>query len=364
MAKYYRRPDGLYETSRTINGKRVKFRGRSCQEVDRKILEYNIEKKKGRKMPEIIDEWFAGHERKIKYSTQRTYGYAVKRIKEAFATFHAGEIRPLDIDRYISRFEAQGYALNTVEIELSVVKQIFAYAVIAGDIDVSPATEISHGKNLPRKKRNSLTEEQELSVETCRKGRWWLMGLMLLYTGMRRGELLALNWQDVDRREGVIHVNKKLNYAFGNIPHLEDELKSENGLRDIPLLDPLRDALPQGRIGLIFTNDAGTYLSGSQLNAAWREYCRDANLTEWFYDDDGKPEEAFLITPHCFRHSFSTICYESGLDPKDTASIVGDTEQVVNDVYTDLRKRRAASNAEKLNNYVVQRRQGKAEELG
>ena len=57
MAKYYRRPDGLYETSRTVNGKRIKFRGRTCQEVDRKILEFNTQQKRGRKVPVIVDEW-------------------------------------------------------------------------------------------------------------------------------------------------------------------------------------------------------------------------------------------------------------------------------------------------------------------
>ena len=40
-SKYYKRPDGLFESIRTINGKRVAFRGKTCREVDRKILEYN-----------------------------------------------------------------------------------------------------------------------------------------------------------------------------------------------------------------------------------------------------------------------------------------------------------------------------------
>ena len=42
--KYYQRPDGLFETSRTVNGKRIFFRGKTCAEVDRKILAYSAEK--------------------------------------------------------------------------------------------------------------------------------------------------------------------------------------------------------------------------------------------------------------------------------------------------------------------------------
>lgn len=352
--KYYQRPDGLYETSRTVNGKRVKFRGRTCAEVDRKILEYNTEKKQGRKLPVIADEWYRLRENEISHSTYRVYGFAVERIKGAFPG-RAGDICPLDVKRYVNDFVSKGYAKNTVQIELAVLRQILAHAVLQGDIDVNPAAEVGTGKGLPQKKRTALTEEQERMVEQCRTGDWWLLGLMLLYTGCRRGELLALTWQDIDRDAGVIHITKKLNYAFGNTPKLEHHLKSENGKRDVPLLAPLAAVLPRNRIGRIFTDENGNYLTASRLNIAWKEYCRDAGLSEWVYDDTGKPEEIFPITPHCFRHSFATICYEAGIDPKAAAAFVGDTEDTVARIYTDLRSRRRATSAEKLDAYLAMR---------
>ena len=355
-AKYYRRPDGLYETKKTINGKRVAFRGKTCAEVDRKILEYNTTVKKGRKLPVIADEWFATHEAEIAHNTYRTYSFAVRRIKEYF-TGYSGEIRPLDIKRYITEFERKGYALNTVQIELGVIKQIFAHAVMQGDIDINPAAEVRHGKHLPKKKRNALTEEQERMVEEYR-GEDWLLGVMLLYTGARRGELLALNWQDIDRERGVIHINKKLNYGYGNTPHLERFLKNRNKenndgeSRVVPLLAPLASVLPRNRIGKIFTNDDGDYLTGSQLTSRWRNYCRAVGLTEWEYDETGNPLETFPVTPHCFRHSFTTICFEAGVDAKTTAAYIGDTEQVTQGVYTELRARHHISSAERVNAYL------------
>lgn len=360
-AKYYqRKEDGLYETSRTVNGKRVKFRGRTCAEVDRKILEYNVEKKQGRKLPVIADEWYRLREKEISHSTYRVYGFAVERIKAHFRG-RAGDVQPLDVKRYMAQFESQGYSRNTVQIELSVLRQILAHAVIAGDISVTPAAEITPSKRLPCKKRTALTEEQEQLVDRCRTGKWWLLGLMLLYTGCRRGELLALNWQDIDREAGVIHITKKLNYAFGNTPKMEQHLKSENGKRDIPLLLPLAEALPRNRIGRIFTDENGNYLTAAKLDRAWKEYCRDAGLSVWEYTDNGEPEEVFPITPHCFRHSFSTICYEAGIDPKAAAAFMGDTEAVVQAVYTDLRERHHSSSADKVNAYLAMRAREQAE---
>ena len=356
MAKYYKNERGMYETSRTVNGKRIKFRGKTIAEVDRKILEFNTEKKSGRKLSVIAEEWYEKHEATVSHSTYRVYGFAVRRIIDAMGNKRSGEIRPLDCQRYVSDFESKGYSLNTVQIEMAVLRQIFAHGVLAGDIDVNPAVEIRHGKHLPKKKRSALTEEQERKVEACRTGKWWLLGMMLLYTGCRRGELLALNWQDIDRAEGVIHITKKLNYAFGSKPKLEDHLKSENGKRDIPLLAPLAEVLPRNRIGKIFTNDDGNYLTISQLNTAWKDYCRSADLMDWEYDESGKPVQIPAVTPHCFRHSFATICYEAGLDPKAAAAIIGDTEKIVQEVYTDLRQRHHATSTDKLNAFFEMRR--------
>jgi integrase len=257
--------------------------------------------------------------------------------------------------------------MNTVQIELGVLKQILSHAVLAGDIDVNPAAEVRRSRRLPKKKRTALTEEQEVAVENYR-GKDYLLGLMLLYTGARRGELLALNWQVINHLDKTITISKKLNYGYGNTPHLENRLKNSNSenndgeKRVIPLLAPLADALPRNRIGKVFTNDDGEYLTASQLNSRWKEYCRNVGLTEWVYDDNGKATETFPVTPHCFRHSFATICFEAGVDAKTTAAYIGDTEQVARDIYTELRKRHSTTGAERVDAYLEMRRMGRADE--
>ncbi len=362
--KYYQRPDGLFETSRTVNGKRVKFRGSTCAEVDRKILAYNAEIKRGRKIPVIADEWLAMREPELSASTYRVYSHAVERVKKAFPSA-AGEIKPLDVKRYITGFEKRGYARDTVQIELSVIKQIFSHAVLQGDADLNPATEVRHSRNLPRKTRHALTEEDERKVEEYR-GEDYLLGMMLLYTGCRRGELLALNWQDIDRKAGTITINKKLNYEYGNIPRLEHFMKNRNrenndgSGRVIPLLAPLAEVLPNRRLGLIFHNEQGQPLTAAQLSKRWKTYCRNTGLVEYVQNENGKPIPTYPITPHCFRHSFTTICYEAGLDVKTMAAFIGDTEQVTTTVYAELRARHHASGAERVNAYLAMRSEDRA----
>lgn len=353
--RYYQRPDGLFEAVRTINGKRKAFRGKSCREVDRKILEYQQEREKGRKFPAIADEWEEAHEADVSESTRRVYSYAVKRLKEAFPGY-ASEVKPLDVKRYIAAFEGQGRSANSVQIELGVCKMIFAHAVISGDIDVSPAAEIRKSRGLPVKHREALTEEQEAAVKTAGRDKtahWWLFPYLLLYTGMRRGEALALTYGDIDRKAGCIHVTKKLSYAMGQFPTLEDHLKSDNGLRDVPLLPQLAEALPKSRVGLIFPGADGGYMRAGEITKNWRKYCRDVGLNEIIQTSDGATHETFPITPHCFRHSFATICYEAGLDPRQAAEILGDTPEVLESVYTHLRQEHKATAAELLGAYMA-----------
>lgn len=353
--KYYQRPDGLFEAIRTINGKRVAFRGKTCREVDRKILEYREDLSRGRKFPVVADEWERLFEASgISEGTRTAAARSVKRLKAAFPGY-ISDIRPIDVWRHVKQFEQKGYCASYVAGELSIMRRIFSHAVIAGDIDASPAAEVQKSKNLPAGRRRALTKEQELAVMNCREGEWWLLGMFLLFTGCRIGELLALRWEDIDRSAGVIHITKKLNYSYGSTPRLEYHLKSTNGTRDIPLLDPLRRVLPHDRIGLIFPGKDGEPLTAHKRRVAWAAYCRAVGFVEMEYLDNGQIQETFPITPHCFRHSFATICYEAGVDAWSAAAMLGDTREVLEGVYQELRDDHKRAAAAKLEDYTRER---------
>ena len=66
----------------------------------------------------------------------------------------------------------------------------------------------------------------------------------------------------------------------------------------------------------------------------------------------GLPDD---ITPHCFRHSYATICFEAGIDAKDAAAFLGDTEEVVHNIYMELRDSRRVSSAEQVSAYLQMR---------
>lgn len=340
--KYYQRSDGLFETSRTINGKRVMFRGKTCREVDRKILEYQEKQAKGRTFPEVAKDWYNAKEKEISAGTLMNYNIHYNRAIQYF-TGYIKDITARDVKNFMLRFESKGYVAGYVRMQRSVLAQIFAYAVIEGDLECSPAAEVKLSRNLPQGERHALTVEQERAVEQYR-GDNWLLGMMLLYTGCRRGELFALTWRDIDHEAGVIHINKKISYSPNHRGTLEHHLKSKNGKRDIPLLAPLAAVLPRNRVGIIFagSNEHG-YMTAHEAKLLWNAYANAVGL-------EG-------ITPHCFRHSFATICYEAGVDSKAAAAFLGDTEAVTQGVYQELRKHHQIRGADLVNAYLAAREQ-------
>ena len=337
-SKYYQRPDGLFESIRMINGKRVAFRGHSCREVDRKILEYKEKLESGRTVKEVADQWQREREPHLSEASRKAYKSPMKELLDYIGDKPVKDVKPIQLDRYMLKLKAKGYRLGSVKLCLTVCKQVFRFAVIQGDIDVSPAAEIQIPGKLDRQKRGSLTAEQIVQVAKYR-GPGYLMGIAFLFTGCRRGELMGLRYEDIDRKNKTINVCRKVSYVTGKAV-LEDHTKTEAGMRQIPLLKPLEDVLPVGRIGLIFHCEDGGLMTPYAIKNEW-----DA-----FIDGCGLPKE---ITPHWMRHTFATICYDAGLDPKSTAAMMGHAnESITMEIYTHLSKSREQINADKLAAYL------------
>ena len=355
--KYYVRPDGLHESIRTIDGKRVAFRGRTDREVDRKILEYRERSARGRTVRELVEAWQRDREPKLSEASRVAYRAPADRLICALGTRRVKAVKPIDLTRILEDMRAQGFALGAVKLQKTVLLQVFRLAVLQGDIDVSPAAELELPRGLPRKTRGALSPEQIAAVLDYR-GPGWMLGMLALFTGCRRGELMALCWEDMDRRTGTITIRKKVSYATGR-PVLDDHTKTAAGMRTIPFLKPLADALPKDRIGLVFHRDDGGYLLEGDIQRLWRDFCDGVGLYTTEEVQGGRAGvrpavRRYPYTLHWMRHTFATICYDAGVDAKAAASILGHAnEQVTMEIYTHLTKTREQASAERLEAYFA-----------
>ncbi len=339
--KMYRRPDGLYEKSISIDGKRKMFRGKTEKEVTQKILDYNREedlKNNGIPFEKVAEEWKDSCFDTLAYSTQVSYRSKLKRAAEHFAKTPVTRIEYFDIERYLKNFP-KSWGYKTYVGYLSIVSMIFDFACRMGYTNQNPCSFVRVPKGLKREHRRGLTAEEIEIVKTSTSTQCGLLAYFILYTGLRRGEVMALQWKDIDFKNKEITVDKSISW-HSNDPHIKSP-KTEKGKRKVILLDCLAEKLEpvKGNKNDIVFSDNGKYFLNSKLTRLWNKYKEETGLTE--------------ITPHMLRHSYSAILFDAGISAKDSQDLLGHAQfSTTMDIYTDISQRHKEATRNTLNAYI------------
>lgn len=301
--------------------------------------------------------WKTKHFESISYNTAKCYLPPYQRAVEFFADTPIKQIRPAHVKAFIGQFERRGLSHRTVKLQLLVLSMIFRWAVIDGLIEQNPAEYVSISKNLPKRERTLPPDDYIALVKNSLNAPFGLLGFALLYTGCRIGELLALQYRDIDRDAKVIHVTKSV-YYVNNMPMIKKP-KSKSGMRDIILLDILAQHIPCGKPDdYLFPDENGNLMTHSYFRHSWNRYCRDLGVSRVYTYTDKLGHKhskiAPLMTPHQLRHCFATLLYEAEIDEKIAQSLLGHSSiSITKDVYTHIRQNQKQKYADILNAYAL-----------
>lgn len=322
-----KRKDGYYKVTKSINGIQKCFYGKTRAEAIRKRDNY-IDKKETIVFRDVAEEWFTEHSAELEYNSLKGLKPAYERAVREYGDMFVTDILPSDIAKYIKSFTAKGYADKTTRTQLGVFNMIFKYAINFKGIDMqNPARDVTIPRGLPKRKVSLPSDEDIQKVKDNVDKEFGLFAYFILYTGLRRGELLALRYDDI--RDGFITVNKSVYYE-NNKPRIKKP-KTASGIRKVPILDKLKPYIC-GK-GIIF-NYNGKYLPQHIFDAKWKQYCRETGIK---------------CTPHQLRHCFATMLYEGDISPKDAQYLLGHNQiSTTMDIYTDIRAQREKEIADKV----------------
>ena len=148
---------------------------------------------------EIAEAWQRKHWQEITIKTVGCYNSAYKRAVDADGDRPATEITPGDINRVLLRMQSEHYSAKSIKTQKTVYKLIFNNAIIDDQygqlIKINPAVSVTIQKGLPKTVREPPEDD---AIEIIRKSHDKYFGLfpfLLLHTGLRRGEALALTWK-------------------------------------------------------------------------------------------------------------------------------------------------------------------------
>ncbi|MGZ4221858.1 MAG: tyrosine-type recombinase/integrase [Solirubrobacteraceae bacterium] len=266
---------------------------------------------------EFADAWLAGagdgsirnrSGDRYKPSTIRGYEQALREyVLPELGAVKLQDLRRQDIQRLADELSSGDISAATVRNALLPLRAICRRALSRGDIRVNPTTGIEIPAARGRRMRFATPYEAHLLIEAA-PPEDHVLWATAFYAGLRRGELQALRWADVDLAGGVLSVERSWDVKAGLI-----EPKSTAGRRKVPIAAILRDYLVDhrldGREGLVFGRGDGTPFAPSSISL------RAANA--W------KREGLRPITLHECRHTFASLMIAAGVNPKALQTFMG-----------------------------------------
>ena len=354
------------------DGGRVAIYGRTREELYDKVLEVQrqIENDTFRRTSPTVEEyankWLLMQSAHIRATTLIDYTSKVKNyIIKPLGQMYMADVTADDIRlALVAASKKSASVYKSVNI---LYKCIFASAKESRVIEENPTGFLStKDGGVPQKERQALTDEQaDRLLEAVRGLPPYVFIMLGLYAGLRREEILALQWDCVylDCDAPYLSVRRAW-HTEHNRPVILTELKTKAARRDIPLPDCLAECLKEEKAvstsEYVIANREGGPLSYTQFKRLWQYIVTRTVKERSYYRYEGgrrvkhtvKPvlgEKAahngkvvysldFEVTPHQLRHTYITNLIHASVDPKTVQYLAGhESSKITMDIYAKVK---------------------------
>lgn len=356
------------------DGKLVALYARTPEELYDKELEALEQidnatfRRKSPTVAEYCEKWLLMQSVHIRATTLTDYTSKIQRhiIKEL------GQKRMADVTLDDIQLALVPVSQKSASVYKSVVilyKSIFRAAKESHVIDENPTIYLDSKGGVPQEERQALTDEQaERLLDAIRGLPPYVFVMIGLYAGLRREEILALQWDSVylDTDTPYLTVRRAW-HTEHNKPVILTELKTKAAERNIPLPVCLAECLKAAKAistsDYVVANRDGEPLSYTQFKRLWQYIVtRTVKERSYYRYEDGKRikhtvtpvlgEKAahngrvvysldFEVTPHQLRHTYITNLIHSSVDPKTVQYLAGhESSKITMDIYAKVKYNR------------------------
>ncbi len=298
----------------------------------------------------------------ITATTYLSNSYALNRLKQT--NIYSAKIQHITAD-FINKelVKLKKYSASVIEKEKSIISNTLDLAVLNKLIYNNPfsikKSIIIPKSDVQTREVDALTvDEQKMLVKELgiKDYRYKEIILIALYSGMRIGEILALEDTDIDLKNNIIHVSRTLTKSKNQKIVVGTKTKTYSGKRDVPLFPQIKcyfENIPQG---LIFTYNSKVILPVT-INSALKRICKNAGirLSKYPLHRDNKMIQLNTSTvhTHMLRHTFATRCIEAGMQAVVLQKILGHKDiSVTLNTYTSIFNKFKQNEVEKVTNYL------------
>jgi len=327
----FRRSDnGLWVGSLNVGwreGKRVRssFYGKTRREVQDKMqaaqqaMQQGLEPTRERLTVEaFLQDWIESTRQTVRPSTWRRY----EQIARQKLIPHIGHVplhrlTPSHVEQMMKALTEQGAAVRSVLHVRAVLRSALSRAQRHGLI-VRNAAALADPPQVKRREVQALSPDEVRSLlanlEDDPLGPLYVVAIS---TGMRQGELLGLQWSDIDLERGTATVRRALQRVDGKLQTVET--KTDRSRREVPLTGLAVEALRQlkrrpiqSAAGYVFTSSTGAPLDGTNVTKRLQSRLAAAGLPR--------------VTFHALRHTTASLLLAKGVHPRVVMELLGHSQ--------------------------------------
>lgn len=311
-------------------------------------------------LQEVAEQWLEGAKagairarsrKPYKPSALRGYEHSLKQyVLPTLGTKKLSNIDRSDIQALVERLLAEGLSPSTVRNALLPLRAIYRRGLRQGIVAVNPTRDIE----LPLAEARRTVDLDKADIEPLLSALpeadqpLWATAF---YAGLRRGELRALRWEDVDLARGAIRVERGWDDKEAEI-----EPKSKKGRRVVPLTPTLRDYLAEhkmrtGRAGtdLVFGTGPRQPFTPSNIRKRAAKAWERANAKQ---REEGLPL-LVPVTLHQARHAYVSLMADAGFTLERIGDYVGHSSAYMTDRYRHLMRDHLAEAARQFDDYLA-----------
>jgi len=355
----YKRKDGRWCGQLTIGTtaegkqKRKSFYGDTRKEVARKMTEMKHKiftgtyiEQTNMKLEDWLKQWVKGRKTALAYSTYRNYEMMIRNhLIPTLGKTKLKELSARQVQDLLNHKLEHGKVNGEGGLSASTVKYIYTtlHAALEQAVkermipnNICVAVEVPK-KQAEHKLHTWNNKQVNKFLNHAKSFKFYEVFFLALNTGMRKGELLGLQWKDIDFNKNKIEVKRQLTRTDEGL--IFKKVKTKSGNRTIPITDDVAKFLRSHKIkqsehklalgagyyqnDLIACNGIGNALDGRNLNREFKKVIKEAGLPE--------------IRFHDLRHTFSTTYLQNGGNIKTLQQILGHSSITVTiDTYSHV----------------------------
>lgn len=296
---------------------------------------------------EFLDRWMETYgETNLKKNTYNGYESFIRlHIKPEIGSILLSKLKPAHLQNFYSKKLKKGRAdgkqgglsARSVRYIHMILREALSHAVKWEVIPRNVAEAVTPPKEEKSRARTWTKEEAQAFLRAVSGHRLYPLYLLAISTGMRRGEILGLRWQDIDWNKGVISISQAAVATKEGL--VIGDTKTDASQRTVAIPPSVLEALklhrqrqreeamvlgkPEITKGLIFTSQKGTPINPSNLIRHFKNIISKTNLPQ--------------LTFHDIRHTHATIMLQNGVHPKIVSERLGHSRiSTTMDIYSHV----------------------------